>query len=498
MLDGPGANLDGIVALTEAMHEPRAFPEALARLVREALGAHRVLIMLRMPGLGHQLGYSELSGVQAAGIGREVMQRITRPDDVWISGDAFADPQLRESSQTVQTFELKSLLAVAIPRGDRAIGALYVDDLYRVNRFDEDDVALLKRLAGAVGRMIPMMRSEGPHEMAEPTDILGVLLADEGHLHAMRDAIGMLPGATEANVLITGPTGAGKSVLAHRLATEVLGLAGVEVVVLRKSDPQMLITQLKGSRRGEFTGAADREGAIDRCLRERKALFLDEIQNLGEDGQQILLPLLDLPRSFGGLTASADRLRRPLHVLLGTNQDVSGAQAFDVFRQDLWFRMSRIHVHLPPLGERGAEVVYQYLARMLADKEAATPEELFETGALYRVTNAPWPGNLRELDAFAERAAHMALSKSRQLRVDDLGALRLTEEQAPALQASSEGGAANLDHAMLRHVLSVLRRHRWVQKPAADELGMNPPALNKLLKRNGLLDEVRRRRQLDA
>jgi hypothetical protein len=133
LLDGPGANLEGIVQLTEAMHDPRAFPGALARLVGQALGAYRVLIMVAIPGLGRQVTYTELSGAEAAGIGREVLRRIQKPDDHWLAHNAFADPHLRQTSQTVRTFELKSLLAVAIPQGDKAVGALYVDDLHRTN-----------------------------------------------------------------------------------------------------------------------------------------------------------------------------------------------------------------------------------------------------------------------------------------------------------------------------------------------------------------------------
>ncbi|HCH66355.1 MAG TPA: hypothetical protein DFR83_26360, partial [Deltaproteobacteria bacterium] len=341
MLDGPGAALEGIVDLTEAFHEPDAFPAALAHIVSEALGAYRVLIMIRMPGLGRQMTWTELSGAEAAGIGNEVLRRIQSPDDFWLAHNAFADPHLRQTSQTVRTFELKSLLAVAIPRGDRAVGALYVDDLHRANRFGEHDVAMLQRLARAVGALLPMLsRSASQRELDEPQDVLGVLLSAPERVEDLEYAVSMLSRERPHNLLVTGPTGAGKSVLSRRIAMDVLGLEGIETVVMRRADPQMLITQLTGARRGEFTGAMDREGAIQRCLRHRKALFLDEVQNLDDAGQQILLPLLEVRnRHFGGLTGTSVALDGTLHVILGTNVDISGVRWKNHFREDLWYRM---------------------------------------------------------------------------------------------------------------------------------------------------------------
>ncbi len=493
LLDGPGAALDGIVALTEAFHDPQALPAALARLVSDALGAYRVLIMVRIPGLGRQMTWTELSGAEAAGIGNEVLRRIQAPNDFWLAHNAFADPHLRQTSQTVRTFELKSLLAVAIPRGDRAVGALYVDDLHRANRFDEKDVALLQRLARAVGALLPVLQSGGQRaELDEPEDVLGILLTRPSHIEDIRYAVSMLSPHHPRNLLLTGATGVGKSVLSQRIATEVLGLKGVETVVLRRADPQMLITQLTGARRGEFTGAFDREGAIQKCIRERRALFLDEVQNLDDAGQQILLPLLEVRnRHFGGLTDTSTALKGPLHIMLGTNVDTSGVRWKEHFREDLWYRMSAIQVDLPPLAERGPEAVYRYLAAMLCEHGVPTPEEVFSTAALHRTTTGPWPGNLRQLQVFADRAAGVYRANGRALGVDDLPRLGLALDAAPA---GTPAVGAGLATAMVDHVLAVLAEVDWVQKEAARRLDMTPSRLNKFLARHDLLDEVKRQR----
>ncbi len=488
----PGADLAGIVALTEAMREPQAFPAALARLITEALGANRVLIMLRIPGLGNQVSFKMLSGGEVAGIGAEVMRRIQKPDDYWLAEDAFGDPGIRESSQTVRTFELKSLLAVAIPHGGKAVGALYVDDLYRAGRFDLEDVSILQRLARAVGDMLPLLGRQ-QSVLVEPRDILGVQLCDTGHIESMDHALSMLRGQRQTNLLISGETGTGKSVLARRIAREILGLSGVEVVVLRKGDPNMLITQLVGSRRGEFTGALNQEGAIQRAIRGRSAIFLDEVQNLDEVGQQILLPLLELPRHFGGLTGTSTPLEAPLHIILGTNVGISQRRWADHFREDLWYRMSAAHIDLPPLRERGAESVYRYLMSMLEGEGAPRPEAVFETSALRRVTTWRWPGNLRQLHTFARRAAHQFMTTGQPVPFIELDRLGLSEDYQPAEPLRSS--VNEVDRMRAEQMMEALRRNGWVQKKAAVELGLRAASFNKWLKRFGLIEEVRRRRR---
>ena len=495
LLDGPGAALEGIVELTEAFHEAESFPSALARIVSEALGAYRVLIMLRMPGLGRQMTWTELSGAEAAGIGTEVLRRIQEPGDYWLAHNAFADPHLRQTSQTVRTFELKSLLAVAIPSRGRAVGALYVDDLHRANRFDQQDVRMLQRLAAAVGELLPMLNHvTRPGVLDEPRDILGVLLSSEERVKDIEYAVSMMSGGTNQNLLVTGPTGAGKSVLSRRIATDVLGLNGIETVVLRRSDPQMLITQLTGAKRGEFTGALDREGAIQRCLRERKALFLDEVQNLDDAGQQILLPLLEVrDRHFGGLTGASTRLTEPLHVILGTNVDIAGTRWKSHFREDLWWRMSAVHIDLPTLVSRGPESVYRYLRTMLQEHGLPDPEEVFETRALHMTTTWSWPGNLRQLQVFADRAASVHRSSGRTITVEELPRLGMSGAEIKPLSGSPSLGSG-LEDAMVDHVMDTLRRSGWVQKRAATQLDMTPSRLNKFLARHGLIEEVKRLR----
>jgi DNA-binding NtrC family response regulator len=225
-------------------------------------------------------------------------------------------------------------------------------------------------------------------------------------------------------------------------------------------------------------------------LRHRRALFLDEVQLLDPDSQQILLPLLELPlRRFGGLVGGARPLHGFLHVVLGTNVDVSGNRWEQHFRADLWYRMSKVHVHLPTLAERGAEVIYQHLQRAFAALHVADPEDVLEITALQRVIEHSWPGNLRELGSFAERAAYRPRGEKRKLTVEDLAWCGITGEGAAARPDEDDELAA----AELERVMVALRNARWVQADAARALGISPWRLLRILKRHGVWDDVRQR-----
>ncbi len=493
VLASPGAALARIVELTEALPDPQAFPEALASLVAEALGAHRVLITLRLPGLGRQTSFRELSGNEVAGITAEVMRRIRRPEDTWVATDAFADPALREASATVRTFEIKSLVAVAIPQHDQAIGALYVDDLHRAHRFGEDTVALLQRLACAVGRVIGWESDPGgPGELLEPVDVHGVLLSRRDRVAALQDGVTLIDSRRGDNVLISGPTGAGKTWLARRLAMDVLGCTGLEEVVLTRGDSALLVTALAGTKRGDFTGALTRAGAIRQALQQGRALFLDEVQNLDDEGQQVLLPLLELPeRRFSGVAGPAAPLGGKLHVILGTNAQVSAGAWQEHFREDLWYRMARNHLVLPPLGERGREAIYRYLGTMLEDEGLGSPEEVFTTAALHRLGGLTWPGNLRELRNCSRRAAQLYRLRERPLGEGDLPRCGLTSPQP----ARGTDGRPALDAAQREAVLAALERAAWVQAEAARDLGITKWKLLRMLKTWGLQEVVRARRE---
>jgi len=494
LLAGPGARLSGIAGVIEAIHDPPSFPAALARLVAEALGANRVLIMLRIPGLGRQITFQELTGEEAAGISEEVLRRIRKPEDVWQAADAFADPSIRRVSATVRTFKIRSVLAVAIPFEGEAIGALYVDDVLRADAFSRDDVEVLKRLAVTTARVIPLMRSEQRRALPEPKAILGVLHTDPTYINDLTTAIQRLKSHPITNILVTGATGTGKTWLARRLATEVLGKSGIIEAVMRQSEPDKLIGLLGGTRRGDYTGAIAQPGLIKQAVAENKALFLDEVQALTAGAQGALLPLLELPkRRFSGLISSTGLIQSPLTVILGTNAEVSQGRWREYFREDFWFRMTQIHMHLPTLNERGEEVIHRHLMAYLKENGVDAPDRILEPSAIRALRRWPWSGNLRELRVAAEKLAFHHDQVQRSIQEDDLETWRILVTDTPPKTRKRKIPPKEMD-SFTQEVLVLLAENGWNQSVVARALGTTPSRVNRALKRIGMLEEVRLQR----
>jgi DNA-binding NtrC family response regulator/tetratricopeptide (TPR) repeat protein len=488
MLATPGATLDLVAELVESLDDPRAFPRAVARLVRGALGANRVLILVRLPGLGNQRGFEDLSRAEVAGISDEVLRRIQRPGDVWYAEDAVADPKIIAVSRTVATFRIRSLVAVAIPYDGKAIGALYVDDLQRRGRFGDNDVSLLQRLAATIGRVVGgrIAVRGGGVERLDPVDLYGLLLCDSGRVRAVRETLEAARALNQANLLLTGQSGAGKTEFARRIAKEVFGLRGLHEVRLTRYPVERLVGLLHGTAPGDFTGAERRAGVVKEAIVERKALFLDEVHALDADAQQALLPLLELPNrraaSLGGASAP---LGAPLTVILATNADVRGSEWQSAFRPDFWYRVRGSWIELPPLNERGRQAVYMYLRAMLTERGAPAPEEVFDTDALDLVTSAAWEGNLRDLRDVAHQMATLFASRGKPVTRRDL------EERGPAPQVALHSSAESLDEIEREAVVRALEAVSYNQSRAARRLGISRWALLRMLRAYGILDRVR-------
>lgn len=226
---------------------------------------------------------------------------------------------------------------------------------------------------------------------------------------AMRDVLHVAERAarSDANILITGESGAGKDALAlyihSRSRRSQQPFVKIDCATLPS---ELLEAELFGYERGAFTGAGEaRPGKIEAA--HKGTLVLDEIAHLTRDAQAKLLRVIER-REFERL-GGRRTIRIDARLLALTNVDLEAAVARKTFREDLYYRLNVVHIHVPPLRERLEDL--KPLARELLRTYAAK-HGLRVTGisqeALAVLKNYAWPGNVRELANTIERAVVIA------------------------------------------------------------------------------------------
>jgi DNA-binding NtrC family response regulator len=230
-----------------------------------------------------------------------------------------------------------------------------------------------------------------------------------------------------------------------------------------------------GHVKGAFTDAKnDRVGRFE--LADGGTLFLDEIANIPVAQQGRLLRVLE-DGQFERLGSSRTQ-RADVRVLAATNADIDAEIAAGRFRSDLLYRLNTIHIHLPPLRDRGDDIVLLgQRALQLHAQHHRRPVTSFSEAALSALRRYAWPGNVRELNHVIERAVLMA----RGTAVEPAD-LRLTA----AAQSSGDRKPMTLDEVELDAIRAALARHDGNVVAAADELGMSRSALYRRMEKFGL------------
>jgi two-component system, NtrC family, response regulator PilR len=308
-----------------------------------------------------------------------------------------------------------------------------------------------------------------------------------GRSEAMLDVFKMIEtvARTNSTILLTGESGTGKGLVAQAIHFHSLRRDRPVVAVNCGAMPEALLeSELFGHMRGAFTGAdANKKGLIE--VAEHGTVFLDEIGEMSAVMQVKLLRVLQERkfRRVGGLEeAQAD-----IRVIAATNQDLSKLVSEGRFREDLFYRINVIGVHLPPLRERREDIP------MLAEHFLAKYSEQMgkaiaglSNDALEILQRHDWPGNIRELENTIERA--VALESTPTILAESLPpGIRGdgTRPPAAALAASAAGGAdlglpaegfdleAHVQQIERGYLAEALKRAGGVQVKAAELLGMS-------------------------
>ncbi len=287
--------------------------------------------------------------------------------------------------------------------------------------------------------------------------------------------------SSSASVLITGESGTGKELLAKGIHYNSSRSEGPFVAVNCAAIPENLIeSELFGHVKGAFSGAVkDREGKFESAA--GGTLFLDEIGDLRVDLQAKILRALQerqVDRVGGNRPIDLD-----VRVIAATNKDIERAVKEGGFREDLYYRLSVVTLHTPPLRERRDDI--PLLIDHFLKKYNPGAEPRFDAGALSAMKAYGWPGNVRELENVIERAC--VLKRGDVMTLADLPEKLKKEKTAVEniiLNLPDDG--ISLEDLEKSLIVKALERHRGNQTRAAEYLGITRPTLIYRMEKYGI------------
>ncbi|MFT5474450.1 MAG: DNA-binding NtrC family response regulator, partial [Kiritimatiellia bacterium] len=290
------------------------------------------------------------------------------------------------------------------------------------------------------------------------------------HMFALMDRVA----PTDSTVLITGETGTGKELVAQtihyksRRADKPLIAMNCAAI-----NPNLIESELFGHEKGAYTGATTaRRGRFEDA--DGGSLFLDEIGEMPLDLQAKLLRALqeqEIERVGGNTTVSVD-----VRVLASTHRNLENDVSEGLFREDLFYRLNVIPVHLPALRERGGDILLLATHFLTAHvKRYGGPAESFSKAARAYLSAQSWKGNVRELSHCIERA--VVLARQPMLEVDDLKPLQKGAEATSSGSNADQTLRAALDARSREHLINVLERTDWQKQKAAEILDVDRATL---------------------
>jgi two-component system response regulator AtoC len=285
--------------------------------------------------------------------------------------------------------------------------------------------------------------------------------------------------ASNAPVLITGESGTGKEVVARAIHHHS-GRTGLFLPINCSALAENLLeSELFGHEKGSFTGAvARKQGKFE--LANEGTLFLDEMGDMPASLQAKLLRVLQegtFERVGGTQTLHSDA-----RIIAATNRDLVQMTKEQRFREDLYYRLNVVHVHLPPLRERMDDLpaLTEHLLKKVNKKQHTRIRHIADK-AWRRLKDYAWPGNVRELENLLTRSAVLARSDT---ITADLLAIPVDTEDARVISTEADSDLKptrliSLDEIEREHVAAILAHVRWHKGNACEILGISRPALER-------------------
>jgi DNA-binding NtrC family response regulator len=373
---------------------------------------------------------------------------------------------IRENLRDVET-----IMITGYPTVEGAVEAVKTGaEEYLAKPFTDEE------LASAVERALEKLRLRRASTAPAAPSLLqrgGIV----GESEAILSVLSAVPraAASEATVLITGESGTGKELVARAIHYNGPRASAPFIAVNCGGIPEGLVeSELFGHMRGAFTGAIDSRAGFFQAA-DGGTIFLDEIGDISPAAQVKLLRVLQ-DREVTMVGSTKPR-KVNVRIIAATNKDLRALVKKQTFREDLFFRINVVSIDLPPLRERGDDVLIllSHAAERFA-RESGRPAPVFTDAALQALKSYQWPGNIRELENFVQRL--MVMSESDRIDVPDLP----SHMRFSATRAAGAGLDRSLAAVETEHIRNVLDSVGGNKTRAAEILGIDRKTLREKLK----------------
>ncbi len=346
--------------------------------------------------------------------------------------DALSDERF-EASRSIVAQQLMSIICVPLRIREMTTGAIYLDSSRSRGKFNDESLkflAVFGNLAAVAvenAQRYDRLRSENDRLKSEVSStnlfpgIIGKSKPWKGALDLVQRVVD-----TDVSVLITGESGTGKELIARAIHNQGRRRDAAFIAINCSAIPEQLLeSELFGYKKGAFTGAnSDKKGLIE--FADGGTLFLDEIGDFPVALQAKLLRVLQ-EREIRRL-GDVESRRVDVRIISATNKELRSEIKEGRFREDLYFRLNIVEIHLPALRDRSDDI--PILANHFMKKAAETHGRgvrKLSSGCMSGLLKHPWYGNVRELQNVIERA--VVLSRGDELTEDDLKLERYSEEE---------------------------------------------------------------------
>jgi Nif-specific regulatory protein len=412
--------LDALYEMIRALNsedDPEALLESILQMAMKAVDAERGMILLSGPTgsdfsvrLARNLEKETEADVEA--VSRRIIAQVEKGESV-LALDAGQDERFK-AFKSVSLFRIRSLMCVPLRSRGRIVGTVYLDSRRQGKPFTREDLRFVEAFADHAALALENARRRADLEAENrrlkaavgERSSYGKILGRSPAIQKVFDLLERVAGS-DATILIQGESGTGKELVARALhfngPRKDKGFVSENCAALPET---LLESELFGHVRGAFTGAdRDRAGLFEQA--HTGTLFLDEIGDMSPAMQARLLRVLqegELRRVGGDHPIKVD-----VRLISATNKDLPTEVAAGRFREDLYYRLAVVPVHLPPLRERVGDV--PFLATHLLEQIAAARGRnapRIDGDILDAMERYSWPGNVRQLENLLRRIALLA------------------------------------------------------------------------------------------